>query len=210
MKYSNKMKTSRLLIIITFTLHLFVLGCSDKFDEDLIGNNNCTPPCWMDIKPGKTDRVDALQLLEKMELEKKGSVKILDTDTIRWLNNTPKRYYLYSENGIINKIKIDYRPVSIDLKYIISLFGEPAKLNLSKISGGGYFVSMYYPDKGLVIAAEGNKTLYEVYPNMGVVFVYYLPSGTILDLEKSLNGRDVASENVLNLKTWKGYGIYNP
>ena len=63
-----------------------------------------------------------------------------------------------------------------------------------------YLVTIYYPHKGLVIVVSGNKSLYEVYPDMEVVFVYYLQPGSITDIESTLSGKDAASENFQNLK----------
>ncbi len=205
-----KAKGFGLLISFTLSFQFFISGCMDKIDTDLVGSSSCSPPCWMGIQPGMTNRTDALHLLEQMEIEKKGSLIILDTGTIKWLNDTPKRYYLYSENDTINKIKIDFRPVSTNLEVVISHFGDPNNLKLGKISGDGYFVSIYYPNKGLVIVVGGNKSLYEVYPKMKVVFIYYLQPGNVSKLEESLNGEDAAIENVLNLKIWEGYGVYKP
>ena len=203
-------KASIVFVVFIFALQLFISGCANKIDNDLVGSDGCYPPCWVGIEPGKTNKVEAIHLLEQMEIEKKGNVIVLDADTIKWLNSTTKRYYLYSENGIINKIKIDFRPVSTSLEEVILRFGDPNRMKLGEIDEGGYLVTIYYPHKGLVIVVSGNKSLYEVYPDMEVVFVYYLQPGSITDIESTLSGKDAASENFQNLKMWVGYGMYVP
>lgn len=202
-------KTTRFLMIFVITLQMFMSGCSNKTDSDLVGNEKCSPPCWMGIQPGKTKTSDAIQLLKGVEAESGGKLTILDTGVISWLNNSKKNYSLYSDSDLIVKVKIDFRSSSINLEEAISLFGEPSNLSPGKISGGGYFISAYYPDKGLVFVAGGNKSLYEIYPSMPIVLAYFVQPGDITTIVPSLVGKNVISETLAKIKEWKGYGTYN-
>lgn len=203
-----KKNTSFLMLFIIF-LQLFVSGCS-KTDSDLVGNEKCSPPCWMGIQPGKTTKDDAVKLLKEIEADGGGRLTILDTGIIKWLNNSKKNYYLYTDSDLIVKVEINFRTKSMDLDEVISLFGEPSNLHLGKIRDGGYFISVFYPEKGLVFVAGGDKSLYEIYPSMPIALVYFLQPSDIVTIVPSLFGKDIVSETLANIQEWNGYGTYKP
>jgi hypothetical protein len=188
---------------------LFISGCS-KTDSALVGNEKCSPPCWIGIQPGKTTKVDAVKLLKGIEANGGGRLTILDTGIIKWLDNSKKNYYLYTDGDLIVKVEIDFRSDSMDLDEVISLFGEPASLHLGKLRDGGYFVSVFYPEKGLVFVAGGDKSLYEIYPSMPIALVYFLQPSDISTIVPSLFGKDIVSETLANIQEWNGYGTYEP
>jgi hypothetical protein len=188
---------------------MLLSGCSSKTDSDLVGDEECSPPCWLGIQPGETKTSDAIQLLKRVEADGGGKLTILDTGIISWLDNSNKNYSLYSDNDLIVSVKIDFRSSSINLEEAISLFGEPSNVGPSKISDGGYFITLYYPDKGLVFVAGGNKSLYEIYPGMPIFLAYFVQPGDIATIVPLLYGKNSVSEALANIQVWEWYGIYD-
>ena len=193
--------------IITLVFTLFLFGCSHKVDERLIGSEECNPPCVLGIQPGVTETTKTVQLLEDLETNSVGKLTILDSGIIRWrASNT--NYYFYPDGNLIKEISLS--PEATTLQDIITLFGEPAYLHLGKIRDGGFFVSVFYPEKGLCFVVGGDKAGFLIEPDMPVVKADFIEPTNIATMVKSLYGKEAVEDALAEIQSWHGYGKLFP
>ena len=193
------------LIVIAILSTILFLVLSNKIDQSLVGNDICSPPCVAGIQPGLTSTTDALQILKNLKTSDESNPTVLESGIIR-SKVEGTYYYFYSKDSLITQI--DTRPKSTNLKEVINLFGEPSYLNKGKIRDGYYFVSLFYPEKGLVFVIGGNKELYTIEPNMSVAKAIFLEPSDITTIINSLYGKEIIEETLANIQEWKGYGNY--
>ena len=201
-----------------FMVTLLILsGCNKHPDSDLIGSKTCSPPCWMNIRPGATKTNDAISNLTTLESQGKGHLEIAQDGSINWYpsSSSNKIDYLYSRSDLIIEIKLDMRPSSTSLEEVISMFGDPSSFKFDRLAGGYFFVDLFYPDKGLAFTASGNKggtqngvTDFVVEPEVIVSFAYFMHPSDITGMVNSLYGANKAPEILFRVQEWKGYGTY--
>lgn len=182
-----------------------LLVFSNKVDQSLVGNDICSPPCVAGIRPGTTSTADALQILKNLETNNEGNPTILESGIIR-SKVEDTYYYFYSKDSLITQI--DTTPKSTNLREVINLFGQPSYLDKGKIRDGGYFVSLFFPEKGLVFVIGGNKELYTIDSDMSVAKAIFLEPSDITTMINSLYGKEIIEETLANIQVWKGYGSY--
>ena len=200
-----RVKIASLLIVIAIFSATLFLVLSNKVDQSLIGTDICSPPCVAGIRPGITSTTDTLQILKNLKTSDESNPTVLESGVIR--SKVGNAYYYFkSKDGLI--VQIDTRPKSTNLKEVINLYGQPSYLRKGKIRDGFYFVSVYYPSKGLVFVIGSNKELYTVEPNMSVEKAIFLEPSDITTMTMFLYGEKFTEEVLANIQTWNGYGNY--
>ena len=165
---------SFLLFLITLTL----IACSPKEinPTDLIGTENCRPPCWNNIVPGETTETDALSILVEFEAQGPGEVEILPND-IRWRDLDNRNYYLNIQDGMV--MTVNFRVFSLTVEDVIGIFGEPSGLSIYDIEREGYGILLYYPDIGILIgigtrySLSSSRSHYYIKPEMEIHDITY-------------------------------------
>jgi hypothetical protein len=202
-------------IPITITVLLLSLsGCIDMADKYLMGTDTCSPPCWMEIQPGEATDTDAIRILDTLESEGKGLLFVLTSGIINWRADSVN-YYLYLSNGIVNKIEVDLRPrsdtpQSTTLQKIIDLFGEPTNLDLGKIRDGYFFITIFYPAKGLAFVASGDGPGLTLEPKMPILKACFLAPSDLNTMVESLYGINAIADAISTIQVWPGYQRIEP
>jgi hypothetical protein len=195
------------LVIILFSLS----SCTKKPNADLIGNGTCSPPCWMNIRPGATKVNDAIEILKNLEKEGQGHFTLLDSGIIEWRSTIGKNTSIYSDGSIVTKIELDLRTSSTDIKDIISIFGSPYYFQFEhRRAGGYYYVDLFYPNKGLVFLSGGNTSDFVIEPNMVIIFANYLEPSDITTMVKVYYPKNTIPDILKTIQKWKGYGNITP
>lgn len=211
----TKLKLSYAIHYLVMTIILISCSHSNKADI-LVGTEKCKPPCWIDINPGVTKREEMISILTEREQKGGGSFTLLDSGIARWQSTDGYNSYIYVfDNGLISNTEVDLRSTSINLDDVITIFGEPSKLDIGKISGGYFFATIFYPERGLAFVLGGNK--FEIsagtknFPiDSGMVVVkgvFFQP----LDIESMVNllyGAEVIPQALSDIQDWNGYGTY--
>src|SRR5215216_3136099 len=95
---------------ILFTILLFLLaGCKATTKIDLlVGREDCSPPCWMGIQPGKTEIDSAVTNLQEHEVAKEGNLAVLDSGIVNWqsIDNYSLNVY-HDKDDLVNKMELD-------------------------------------------------------------------------------------------------------
>jgi hypothetical protein len=205
-KEKNKFAIAATILILS----LFMTGCEKKVEADLLGDEACRPPCWMNIIPGATKRREAIEILTSLESGNKGQLTILDSGIISWHSQGKKNYFLYSTDNTITMIKLDLRPSSTNLSDIQLIFGTPTNIRLEHVGGGYFSVSIFYPDKGLDFILTGNDRKYTLEPNMKIIFAYFLGTTDLRSMLGTLYGAERLTEVLNTIQEWKGYQNIRP
>ncbi len=190
------------------------LAGSDMGDRFLEGRDNCSPPCWMDIRPGETSESDAIHVLRALEQDGKGQLIMLSSGFINWRAESVN-YLLYPQNDIVVKIQVDLRPRSTilrsaTLQKIIDLFGEPSNVILEKIRDGYFFVTVFYPSKGLAFIASSDGQGFLLQPGMKVSMAYFLAPSGLDDMMNSLYGKNSIADALVSVQVWRGFESLAP
>lgn len=203
-----------LLVLVVITLPA---GCAPPDDISILkGTEICKPPCWMDIQPGNTNGEQAISLLSEKEHRGSGRLTLLESGIIRWQSTGDYNSYIYaSESGLVEKIEIDLRSDSIHLDDVITIFGEPSKLDIGKISDGYFFATIFYPERGLAFVVGGNKfdlnssTLsFALQSDIQTVKGLFFQPLDIPAMVNLLYGTNSVPEALSDIQDWNGYGVY--
>jgi hypothetical protein len=200
-----KAKVISLLVMIAVFSAAIFLVYSNKVDQSLVGNDVCGPPCVADIRPGETSTSDALQILKVLGTHGGEYPIMLDSGIIH-SKLEDADFYLYSKDNLINYI--DTRLNSTKLNEVINLFGQPSYVDRGKFVDGYSFVSLLYPEKGLLFVAGGNKELYRVESDMNVVKAVFSQPSDVTTMINTLYGKEIIEETLLNIQKRHGYGDY--
>jgi hypothetical protein len=205
-----KVTSAHLWIAILVLSVVLLPGRSRKVDKSLMVSENCSPPCVWNILPGVTETTKAIQLLESLEANNVGELTILDSGIIRW-RASEANYYFYPDGDLINLISLSLE--STTLEDIVGLFGEPASLDLGKIRDGYFFVALFYPERGLCFVVSGKHTDIDgfmIESSMPVVKADFLVPSDITTMVKSLYGKEIVEETLIEIQAWSGYGKLSP
>lgn len=188
-------------------LLLLLSSCSSLPDQDLVGDEHCTPPCWRGIIPGKTSKNDAIQILMEAEDEGEGDLSI--PENIVWRDETEKNYSLATDNDIIKTITLK-SVTSTKLSDLIALFGDPSYAVITRIRDGYFLGMILYPDKGLAFLVSENNEKFEVKSNTKVIQAIYLEASDLPTMINTLVGKNRVEGILDSTIEWKGYGSIIP
>jgi hypothetical protein len=216
----------KLLTFIGFAL--MISGCQPNLKSvelDILGTKSCRPSCWREIIPGETSAEDTIAILQDWQNDGKGTWKRntgskdhLHWDYICWLEDVWPEICLTVSNDIVSEIRLSISfPYSLELKDIIKNYGYPDGYRvIFCIDCPDYGVSLYYPDKGVIIFA-GSNWLTRL-KNRGVGQLILSPDMKIthailtkqMDREEMLKfsfGENIDIQLILkNYFEWNGYG----
>lgn len=197
----------RLTIAMTF-VYSMLIGCSQNImDTDLIGNENCQPPCWNGIWPGVSEQSIAVERLNELEENGNGHL-ILLPERIRWESRNGKTYFLTASNHLITSVKLDVESTTIE--ELLSLFGEPSYFLVDDIQKDAYSLLLLYPEEGLVFRTAANRSRLEIQPNMKILVASFLARAELSDFLLAFYGNRYDSVILEGIKEWKGYGEIPP
>ncbi len=191
-------------------------GCSRGLDSDLVGSQDCSPPCWRGIRPGISRSDDAVSMLTKLQQRGEGRLTLPDSDHIYWHSSSGREYSLLTKNDLVSGIELDLRTSStIALEEIVAVYGEPTRLEINGIRDSGYFyATLFLPNRGLVFVASSSKSVirdgvtgFIIDRNDPVVLAYFAPPADLPTVVNNLFGKGAAAVLAQALE-WKGYGIY--
>ena len=198
------------LLIALCCATIFLTGCkASSPDTNLIGNNNCNPPCWNEITPGQTNKDQATMAMHQINYEKGGELSVSDYG-ISWQERTFGRVYAIEFEGNLVKL-IRFPTERTSLEQILSLFGEPDYLitEPGKGKGGGNFILIYYPNKGLAFTID-LKSQKTVTADGSVVGSWFLPPTDIRNAIGIIHGEEWIDEFMARIHNWNGYGEVTP
>jgi hypothetical protein len=204
--------------IILLHVSMILASCASLAEPNiLIGSKTCSPPCWMGIQPGLTKIDHAIEILNGYEKEGKGELIILDSGILNWRSTKDDNLYIYKTDvGLVSKMELDLRSNSVYIEDLIVLFGEPSNLDIGKGRDGYFFVTIFYPEKGLAFVISGdefdvNKTNigFVVQPKMIVIKGVFFQPSDVTPMVHLLYGVNAVPEALSNIQEWKGYGVYN-
>ena len=203
--------------ILVFIL-LVLSSCHPKqVDENILGTELCSPPCWRGIIPGTTTKTEVVETLAQWKLDGTGTWSELPED-IRWLDNNGERYkYLHVKDDIIQYIRFEVDATK--LQYVIDNYGSPDSISIHQcVDCLGYGISLNYPNSGLIFMAESQRMSemkrlfmdeYEITPEMNVNSVYFLaPSDISTMFQIFCETEECVNRELQRLHAWPGFGVF--
>lgn len=183
----------RKVIIILVILCIVISACNDAAKKIII-DTACSPPCWRNITPGKTDQDELLSLLKNMpdvknkEILLSGPNAIFD-NVVRVSLRYDLKVELYILNEKVTLIIIDGKS-RINYSEATSIFGMPDVIIATSTLGPSRFlfgdspilyISSLNPSKGTGFGFStlnrSMKSYEEIDPNTMITnFFYYDPS----------------------------------
>ena len=196
------------LLIVLCCVVAILTGCKiDSVDTNLIGNKNCSPPCWNNITPGQTSKDNAILAMHQLNREKGGELSINDYG-ISWREKILKGVYTIElQDNFVKLIRFPTNGTS--LEKVINLFGEPNYYAAGFGREGEHFILIYYPNKGLafIVDLEDEKVITK---DASVTYSYFLPSTDIRNEIGIIHGEKWIDKFMTELHEWKGYGDVIP
>ena len=211
-------KTSLYRNMFFIVFMILLVGCASVTNADMLaGSETCNAPCWMDIQPGLTKTDDAIEILKEHENKGEGDLAVLDSGIVRWQSADDYNLYIYeTSNGIVSKMELDVRPRSIHLEEVIALFGAPLNLDIGKVRDGFFWITIFYPEKGLAFVVGGNKfdvtqknIGFVIQPDMTVAKCVFFQPTDISSMVHLLYGANAVPEALSDIQDWIGYGVYH-
>ena len=203
------------IIIICFLIFGTLYGCkSSRSKSTFLEGSPCSPPCWYDIRPGKTSEQELLESLQSIPIVDESSItthggqwKIFDNIVYFSL---PEE--LESEVYILqNKVSmIDFTGrMDISAEEAINRFDEPQKA-LFLYSRGETSVILIYPEKGIILRFTVDGVPKEIKPTSKLNLISYFDPDSYQELLDAgiiafsmLNGQETLDK----IKPWTGFGL---
>ncbi len=203
-----KSKTLSLSIIFWTFIFFLLIGCSQNLmDADLIGNENCYPPCWEGIRPGVSKQSEVVEKLNDLEASGNGRLNLLP-EGITWESYDGKTYSLTVNNQLVTRIELEVKATT--MRELLSQFGEPSHLLVDDIQKDAYSLLLFYPEEGLVFRTAANRSILEIKPNMIVIAASFLTPAEFSDFLFAFYGNKYDNVILEGIKEWKGYGEISP
>jgi hypothetical protein len=181
-----------LIPLILFTTALLLIHAQPYDDHelrDLLLPEGCPAPCFIGIRPGITNKNDALQILDATGwMERSEYIKERDVIRITWKRTSPAwlvndrasgSAFLWLTNGIVNQVSLETNLMIGDIQLSE---GQPGYRQISLMnSGTGYylFYTAVYPDKRVMISVTRDCATQKGNLNyLDKVFLNYAPINT--------------------------------
>ena len=207
----------RQLLNLTFLLLFCILmstliGCSQHDAPSMVLLNKSSLPCWFDICPGSTQKVDAMRKLATIPYVDDTSISDRSINTpgnyLHWMfiSEVSDMGRLFFDDQLVSYINIYPRPVnSLSFNDIIEKYGTPKHVwAYSDCADSRWlYLALIYPDNGLyVVSFDADWRREESVSNIEartVSEVIYYDPALIEDLLMNIEGVN-----------WLGYGFtYN-
>ena len=143
----------RFLMLVLFGSLLAGCGAQPK-QPNIFENPVCEPPCWMNITPGVTTKVDALTIMTKIDAIDQPIVdpnqpfmEFDDAFHFTFYNDINRLGFVYIVNDRVSMISFTYK-LDITLQRAIELFGTPQSI-LVEHAGEFDAVTFLNPQRGI-------------------------------------------------------------
>lgn len=181
-----------LIPLLLFTVALLVIHAQPYDDHELrelLLPKGCPAPCFMGIRPGLTNKNDALQILEATGwMERSEYIQERDVIRITWKQNSPAwlvsngasgSAFLWLTNGIVNQLSLETNLMIGDIQLSE---GQPnyRQISLMNSGTGSYlFYTAVYPAKRVMITVTRDCATQKTNLNyLDKVFLNFAPINT--------------------------------
>mgnify|MGYP000229844394 CR=1 FL=1 len=186
-------------------------GCNPALaqsDPFVFGEDTCYLPCWHGIRPGETEKPEALTVIQNFE----GITRYGEDGQLIYFSSVDKisnRLHIDSYQ-IVDWIKLELEPN--ELSQLIEKFGEPQYI-LFMIDSGGCIIDIYYPHKGLNFQGHCEPSITDDYwivaKNTEMYSAYFTAQYEDIDEMLLLFFDETPLARTEDeLRTWAGYGKY--
>ncbi|MBL8097907.1 MAG: hypothetical protein JNK81_01935 [Anaerolineales bacterium] len=185
-------------------LFLILVGCSRSLkptELDVLGTEDCKPPCWRGITPGKITVDETITIFQNWQVENKGMWKrntgtnnVISWDYVCWRDRVGPQICLeVGDNNLISKVDLRFYSSSLKLEDIIEIYGQPDGYKIDLCPDcSGYGISIYYIENGLIFSFGASGKL-QITPKMKFSRALFLDQETI----------EIYKEGYIE---WSGYG----
>ncbi|MBP6178444.1 MAG: hypothetical protein KA473_09110 [Anaerolineales bacterium] len=210
------------IIMVLVLMSLFAVSSCQSI-RPAVFSEQCSAPCWRNIKPGETQFQDAVDLIKRFpDLNPKdigiGHPGNIFSDGVVFRLTNGDEIRIYAVDNIVALIDY-YSPNGVAIEECIKVFGEPEfAVQYSKLSSGGLPVvpssSQYIwftainPSQGTAITYETANS-FDLDAGTKISIFSYFDVGSFDELYKSnvLISFDPLGEVPQDkLHVWKGYG----
>lgn len=204
---------------------------SNESRSSIIEKDECSPPCWKNITPGKTTRQEVVQILNDISWIDKDSIKSnisgnyggflagWDLDCIQWLGKLDSGDYsgrVCFYNDTVAFIEISLNEGVIDFSDLIKKLGIPESVLIIKTEGAErdtLSIHVLYTSKGYAFldyyTTLNLKNPIQIAPDDDVQVVWYFVPEYHFELLKFGHIGNFSSHIIeKGLQDWKGYGEY--
>jgi hypothetical protein len=198
----------------------------EETESSIIVNASCEPPCWENINPGKTTRLEANKILHELSWINNGSIKdyslYTEDDSIRWEGTYEAGDdfgEIIFENDIVAIIEVFPKDGVLEFSDFIEKFGEPEYVfaTFYSIERSAISVDILYPSKGIGFNYNYNRSYSHIVSSIPisaqdkVMYVWYCdPQNYYKYLTSEPIGLYSTEFFDRGVQRWKGYGEYEP
>jgi hypothetical protein len=216
-------------IIIVFLFIAVTLTACQATDSEVF-SDQCSAPCWRNIEPGRTQKEEALAIIEEFNDVKDDEINIggtleLFTSSIHFDLQNEITVRVYFINDIVALIRFEKSNGISTFEKCLDEFGVPQKAARTYLYGSGspigattaihpWFFALY-PDEGVVIGYDTFQFLgaaSSILPKskVSVINFFDIPFYEELLERGFLVYIDLSEEISTNdLNNWQGYGIFD-
>jgi hypothetical protein len=226
----NKWHNCRLIFLLSIAI--IFSGCVKK--ASIIFSEECSAPCWRQITPGKTSKIDALSIIIRfpdidtndLHIDENTDTVFSNTIVFKLTNEEIVRIYLIKD--IVVLIKLEPLSGTLTFEKCIRTFGTPEYAAVSVLMGAGIpfgatsaqHTLLYgiYIQQGIVIGGDTYKwfsTQSNIAPKTEVLIVDFFDPGAfdiLLENFVLVDSTKIFSRE--ELAPWNGYGnvskLYTP
>ncbi len=207
---------------LLFFILILLNGCRTN-NSNILNDTDCSPPCWNGIEPGKTNRQQALSILNNKSSIDQDSIETWSlfeiNDSIKW-DFKPSSGNRFGNLYFIKDTVVGSNFIPIKSKLllgtVINYLGNPDNILVIKHTQEKNYLSIFlgYPSKGTVILIsinsykEGDKAFLS--ENSVVDGIWYVEPELYNELiSKLITGipTDIVENNT---HQWIGYGDVSP
>lgn len=188
----------------------------------ILDNPVCSPPCWQNIVPGKTNRLELLATLASIANFDQSSIAQQDYPIMEGYDQfihgnlylEPNELTLvsaYLSEEIVVVLNFSGK-LNLTLEEAIEVFGEPEGVLIYASNHGYTSINFLIPLKGIVFGFNNigkNWKPTSITPELEIRSIdYFSPDyySEILDMGWFSDGKWNYQESVAQIKPWKGYG----
>lgn len=213
-------------LLISSILLVTIAACQNYTVDSphLLTDQDCEPPCWNQITPGKTTALEAEAILQNSGFVAEDSIFQQDLTgyeepVLRWKFKGRGEGLIFVQNGLVLVTEINASSsagIGVTLSKMIEAYGEPDNVFSAfnpDIPQWGW-ISFLYPDKGMdmVYAARLERAKYRTIlrPETPISEIKYFSPDAYPRLVKTylLANSDWSQKEIdSSTYSWKGYGI---
>lgn len=201
-------------ILVFWLIGWFLVGCKSLFTHpNVFDSLVCEPPCWENITPGITTKMDALGILSNL---KTVDQPVYDSNQSFGNFDDELRFSLYG-NSLHGSMLIFDDQVStivlgskldITFQRAIELFGTPQSILIIR-SGEIYAAMLLNPEKGIAFSYFLADRVSEIQPEDEITnLIFFDPKDYELLLDSGIFTYHQLNtdETLRRLQSWEGFG----